>query len=287
MEQALRESEERTRLIVAHALDAVITMDLDGRVTSWNPQAEAIFGWRAEAVIGRLLSETIVPPEHRAAHERGLAHFRHTAEGPVLGRRLELTALRRDGTTIPVELAITPLQVEGTTIFSAFVRDITERKTAERALATSAERLSLLHDIDRAIMAAEAPVAIAGAALQRLQKLLGAPRAIVNLFDLATGETEWLAAIGRRRLRLGGGVRFPLALMGDVKALARGELQVVDTAALPLGPHTEALLASGVQTYMVVPMIAGGELIGAVSFGGPPASSRRNRSALPRRWPRS
>src|SRR5947209_8674303 len=82
----------------------------------------SIFGWPAEAVVGRRLSETIVPPAHREAHERGLAHFRRTGEGPVLNRRIELTALRRDGTEIPVELAITPLQLGGATVFSAFLR---------------------------------------------------------------------------------------------------------------------------------------------------------------------
>src|SRR6184192_3337461 len=90
------------------------------------------------------------------------------------------------------------------------------------------------------------------------------------MFDLEAGEVEWLAAVGRRRVRLGPGVRFPLALMGDVDALRRGELQVVDVNSLPRGPEVEALLASGVHVYMVVPMIAVGELIGGVSFGGAP-----------------
>lgn len=145
-----------------------------------------------------------------------------------------------------------------------------ERRTAA-ALARSTERLTLLHEIDRSLIAATAPGAIAEVVLPRLRDLLGVPRAIVNLFDLATGEVEWLAAAGRRRLHVGPGVRFPLRLMGDVEALRRGELQVVDTASLPRDAHTEALLSSGVHTYIVVPMIAGGELIGAVSFGGAPS----------------
>src|SRR5439155_1138432 len=97
-----------------------------------------------EAVVGRRLSETIVPPAHREAHERGLAHFRRTGEGPVLNRRIELTALRRDGTEIPVELAITPLQLGGVTVFSAFLRDITERRQREQALRDSENSFRLL-----------------------------------------------------------------------------------------------------------------------------------------------
>jgi len=146
-----------------------------------------------------------------------------------------------------------------------------ERRTAA-ALARASERLKLLHQIDRALIAAKAPAEIAEAVLPRLRDLLGVPRAIVNLFDLAAGEVEWLAAVGRRQLHVGPGVRFPLRLMGDLEGLRRGELQVIDTASLPRDSHAEALLASGVHTYMVVPMIVGSELIGAVSFGGAPSA---------------
>jgi signal transduction histidine kinase len=143
---------------------------------------------------------------------------------------------------------------------------------AQAALAKHTERLRIVHEIDRAIIAAEAPHAIAGAVIGPLRELLGVPRAIVNLFDLAAGEVEWLAAAGRHRTRSGPGVRYPIRLMGDLEALKRGEPQVIDTQTLPPGPETAALLASGVNWYMAVPMIAGGELIGALSFGGERAS---------------
>jgi len=395
-QEALHESEERSRLTLARALDAIITIDVEGLILGWNPQAEQLFGWPAEDVLRRRLSEIIIPPAYREAHEKGLARLRETGDGPALNRRLELSALRRDGTEFPVELAITPVQLKGAMVFSAFLRDVTQQRQAQDALRESeasfrllfagnplamwvydvetlhflevnaaavaqygysreeflrmrisdirppedvdrlkdvvaalatgtdetrghtgpwrhrlkdgrvidvdvvshamvfsgrraalvvatdvtelkrseatlakyAERLSILHEIDRAVIAAAAPVEIAQAALQRLRPLLGVPRAIVNLFDLAAGEVEWLAAAGRRRIRGGPGVRFPLKLMGDVDALRRGELQVIDVASLPRGPEAESLLASGVHVYMVVPMIAGGELIGGLSFGG-------------------
>jgi signal transduction histidine kinase len=148
--------------------------------------------------------------------------------------------------------------------------DVTELNRTQEALARHAERLRILHEIDRALLTEDAPEAIAGAVLQPLRRLLGVPRAIVNIFDLAAQEVEWLAAAGRRRVHLGPGVRYSMRLMGDVEALRRGEPQVIDTHALPPGPEVEALLASGVHMYMVVPMIAGGELIGALSFGGAP-----------------
>jgi PAS domain S-box-containing protein len=136
-EEALRATEERTRLIVDNALDAVVTMDTTGTITAWNPQAERTFGWPRAEAIGRTLADTIVPERYRDAHRRGLEHFLATGRGPALNRRLELSALHRDGHEFPIELAITPLETDATVSFSAFVRDITERKQMEQALVES------------------------------------------------------------------------------------------------------------------------------------------------------
>jgi signal transduction histidine kinase len=138
---------------------------------------------------------------------------------------------------------------------------------AQRALERHGERLRLLHEIDQAMVGEKPTEAIAAAVIQPLRRLLGASRAIVNRIDVSAGEVEWIAAAGRRRTHVGPGVRYSVRLMGDVAALQRGETQIVDTRGLPQGRETEALLASGVDVYMVVPMIAGGELLGAVSFG--------------------
>ncbi len=134
-------SAAQTRLILDAALDAVITMDTDGLIREWSPQAEAVFGWKREEVVGTELSACLIPPEFRAAHAAGLAHYRRTGEGKLLHRRLETIALRRDGSRIPVELAITPVRrPDGTVEFSAFVRDITERTRTQSALAASEAR---------------------------------------------------------------------------------------------------------------------------------------------------
>ena len=143
---ALRASEARLRAILRAALDAHITMDEAGTITSWNPQAEAIFGWTEPDVLGRRLSDVIVPPAHREVHLRGIQRFLATGEGPILNRRLELTALRSDGQEFPVELAVTPIRLGDSWTFSAFLRDITERKGAEDALRRSEERYRLLFD---------------------------------------------------------------------------------------------------------------------------------------------
>lgn len=134
-ETTMRQSEARTRSIVQTALDSVISIDATGVITEWNPQAERTFGWSRQEAIGQTLSATIVPLEYREVHERGLKHFLATGEGPVLNKRIELTAVHRDGHKFPVELSIWPVRLGETYTFSAFVRDITERKRAERRLA--------------------------------------------------------------------------------------------------------------------------------------------------------
>jgi len=128
-----QESEQRIRLILETALDAVVMMNPAGIITGWNAEAERIFGWSHEEAVGRRMSDTIVPLQHREAHERGLQKFLDTGEGPMLNRRIEITALHRTGSEFPVELAISPARVGDTWAFSAFLRDISDRRQAEEA----------------------------------------------------------------------------------------------------------------------------------------------------------
>jgi PAS domain S-box-containing protein len=132
--EAAEDSARRTRLIIDTAYDAFVAMDAAGSITDWNHQAELTFGWRREEILGRTVADTIVPPQHREAHWRGLRHFLASGEGPVLGRRIELTALHRDGHEFQVEITIASVPLGGSHLFTAFVHDITERKQAEAEL---------------------------------------------------------------------------------------------------------------------------------------------------------
>jgi PAS domain S-box-containing protein len=123
----IRRFAAREAAILESSLDAVVAMDHLGRVVEFNPAAERTFGYPRSRAIGSELAELIVPPDHREAHRRGLANYLATGEGPVLGRRIELTARRSDGAEFPVELAITRVCVEGPPLFTAFIRDITDR----------------------------------------------------------------------------------------------------------------------------------------------------------------
>lgn len=134
-EAALLQSQERNRAIVDTALDGVITIDAAGIVTEWNAQATAIFGWARDEVMGKLLAETIIPERDREAHAQGIREYLQSGIGPVLNRRIEIAARHRDGHEFPVELAVSPARIGETYIFSAFVRDITDRRRDERRLA--------------------------------------------------------------------------------------------------------------------------------------------------------
>ncbi len=135
-EALTREVEER-RSITDTALDAFVQIDQAGIVIEWNPQAEATFGWPRQEAIGQLLDALIVPPAHRERHTQGLARFLRTGEGTILGNRMELAALRRDGREVTVELTITALRRPDGYIFNGFIRDVTDRIAAEQQLRQS------------------------------------------------------------------------------------------------------------------------------------------------------
>lgn len=133
-EDILKQSEESTRLIIDTARDAFIAIDSQGNILKWNTQAEVTFGWLTDEMIGRQLSETIIPPQHRQAHKHGLQHFRSSGHGPVVNQRIEITALHRDGHEFPIELTIWPMKIGTSYTFNSFIRDITENKRSEEII---------------------------------------------------------------------------------------------------------------------------------------------------------
>ena len=139
-EEELRQSEARKDAVLKSALDAIVTIDQGGNFVEFNPAAERIFGYVRADVIGRPMADLIIPPRLRERHHAGLTHYLATGEGPVLNRQIELPALRADGTEFPAELAIVPVSGAQPPLFTAFLRDITERKQSEEALQGSEAR---------------------------------------------------------------------------------------------------------------------------------------------------
>jgi PAS domain S-box-containing protein len=137
LEADLQQNQERTELIIETVNEAYVKMDAAGIIAAWNPEAEKTFGWSPAEAIGRELAATIIPARHRQEYRQGLKQFLTTGEGRLVRRRLELTALHRDGHEFPVEIIIAPRRVGDTYVFNAFLQDVSARKKFEEALARS------------------------------------------------------------------------------------------------------------------------------------------------------
>ncbi|MGA0564199.1 putative bifunctional diguanylate cyclase/phosphodiesterase [Ancylobacter sp. VNQ12] len=133
--RAGRALSEASRLaMLAAALDSIVTIDEAGQIVDFNPVAEAMFGYTRRAVIGRPLSDTIVPPQHRHAHQSGMARYMAGAEPHILGRRIEIEAITADGRIFPIELTVTEIRTDRRRLFTAYLRDISDRVRAKEAL---------------------------------------------------------------------------------------------------------------------------------------------------------
>jgi PAS domain S-box-containing protein len=133
-EEELRRSEARKAAILDSALDCIVSIDREGCITEFNPAAERTFGYRRDKVLGQQLADVIIPPALREGHRHGFARYLATGEARVLGKRIEMTALRADGSEFPAELAITRISLDGPPSFTGYLRDITERKQSEEEL---------------------------------------------------------------------------------------------------------------------------------------------------------
>ena len=134
-------AEAGARAMLDASLDAVVGMDQDGNVVEWSRQAEVTFGWKRAEAVGQPLVSLFIPERFRARHTAGLAEYRRTGVGPLLGMRIELDACTRDGREIPVELAITPAETPSGHVFTAFIRDLSTRRSSELERLALEERL--------------------------------------------------------------------------------------------------------------------------------------------------
>jgi len=194
----LAASEARKAAIVSGALDCIISIDSAGRVLEFNPAAEATFGFTRDEAVGRDLAELILPDAMRARHQRGLRHYNETGEGPILNRRIEVSALRRDGTELPVELTVTPVAGASPPIFTGYLRDITERREAEAELLASRERLAhIAHTLQASLLPPLLPD-IPGLELASLYRPAGEGNEVggdfYDVFELT--DTQWALVLG-------------------------------------------------------------------------------------------
>jgi PAS domain S-box-containing protein len=290
-EEAVQRSEARKTAILEAALDCVITMNHRGEVIEFNPAAELTFGYRRDEVIGKEMASLIIPSHLADAHREGLARYLETGEGPVLGKRLELSAQRADGSEFPVELTITRVQVSGAPLFTGYIRDISDRKRTEGDL-------SLLLQRERAARTqaerAQERLAFLATASDLLSETLDYSETLKQVASLAVpGLADWC---GIDVLESGRVLNVAMAHADPAKAeLAQrlnrdypqdpearsGAPQVLRTGKCELyhemsdadliapaqdDEHRQILRELGLRSAMIVPLAARGRTFGAISF---------------------
>jgi len=190
-EAALRRSETLKAAILVASLDGIVTMDHHGRIVEFNPAAERTFGWTHAQAVGKTVAELLIPPRLREAHFAGLRHFMDTGLGPVLGRRIEVPALRADGSEFPAELTIVALSTDPP-VFAAYIRDITERVNGDARLREAVNRENLLNRIGQAVRSSANTLEIRAIASATAGQSLKADRCFFVIYDLPnnTGRIE-------------------------------------------------------------------------------------------------
>jgi len=257
-------AEARLRAIIDSALDAIVTTDGDSVITGWSAHAETMFGWTAEEALGRTLAETIIPPQHRDGHAAGVRRYLRTGQARILNRRVEITALRRDGSEFPVELTVAPAHGGGQVVFSAFIRDLSERRRADARLAAE-------HAVTRVLAEAASVEAAAMPLLRVMGETLGWE--LGCLWRIEDGHLRVAACWSADPAHAAGFQESSRAfefgrsqgLPGRAWAEA-GPVWVVDAtrdASFPRAPHA---VRAGLRAAFAFPVQAGGEVLGVIEF---------------------
>ncbi|MCH5670783.1 response regulator [Streptomyces gilvus] len=222
--EALRLLQEQARSVIDTARDAFVSIDEDGLVIDWNQSAERLFGFSHRETMGRPLTETIIPERYRAAHAAGLQRVLAGGEAHVLGRRIELSALHRDGHEIPIELTVWRLKSAKARCFNAFVRDISERKHTEAALAEAR---------DQAIAASQAKSQFVASMSHEIRTPMNG---VIGLSNLLLGTT-----LDPEQRRYAEGIQAAgtalLSLINDILDFSKLEAGKVEFEQAPFSPQ--------------------------------------------------
>lgn len=265
-EQELRDSEARKSAILETALDCVISMDHEGKVVEFNPAAERTFGYTREQIVGQELCQFIIPPSLRESHRQGLARYFATGEGRVLGKRLELPAMHADGREFPAELAITRITSDGRPLFTAYLRDITDRRRSEQFRDA---RLEVTQALSEATSVEEAVRGVLRAICEHLRWDLGFFWQVDDRDDRLECRASWRGselqvdeietASRSRRFQKGEG------LPGKVWASAE-PAWVLDIARETNFPRLSTALKHGLHSALACPIVVNERVLGVIEF---------------------
>jgi PAS domain S-box-containing protein len=293
-ETELVESEARKSAVLEAALEAIITMDEHGAIVEMNAAAAEMFGRDRDEVIGQELAALLIPPSLRERHREALHRYRRTGRGRILGRRLELTAMRADGSEFPMELTVTRVQLPDPDeiLFTGYIRDITPRRRAEELQARLFEseravREQVERAHDRVAFLADASVLLS-ASLDSRRTLTKIARLVVpRLADWCSVDLVepdgTIAAVavthadpGKVELAREYRRRYPAHVdePGDVASVvASGLAEIVPEVSpgalerdIPDPERRAMAIELGMRSTMIVPLVARGRALGAITF---------------------
>jgi PAS domain S-box-containing protein len=260
-------AEARMSAMFVTALDAIVGMDDSGRITDFNPAAERIFGYARHQIIGQRMSDKLVPPQLRESHERGFARYLSTGEARMLGRVVELTALRSDGVEIAIELALSRVDAAGDASFFGFVRDVSQRRRDEAALVERALVAGVSARIGLTLTRSDGMRELLASCCDILVQELGVAFARVWLFDRGSQILELQASAGMYTHLDGAHARVPIGQL-KIGRIAEQRLRHVtnDVAGdpwigSPAWAHAEKLVA-----FAGYPLTVDGELVGVLAM---------------------
>jgi PAS domain S-box-containing protein len=268
------------RAILDAALDCVISIDDRGRITYFNKSAERTFGYRPSEAIGQDLADVIIPPALRDAHRRGLAQYLKTGATKILGRRLELTAIRADGSEFPAELTVTKIEAPGRPAFIGFVRDITERLRGEEELRLARDRLesfaaeqASLRRVATLVARQTTPDELFAVVAEEVAHVLGVGSITVIRYD--AGETMTAVGVSGELMQFMLGVSWPLDQTAIAQVIRRTRQSAIIDLASSDTTLAARLVSSGLRVATGVPIVVEGRLWGAM------LAHESDREALP------
>jgi PAS domain S-box-containing protein/diguanylate cyclase (GGDEF)-like protein len=268
-ERARRESESLKGAILASSLDALVTIDHHGNIVEFNPAAEATFGFTRGQALGKPLAELVIPPRHRDAHSRGFARYLATGEGPVLGKRIEIEAMRADGTEFPVELTITPIHSGSTPLFTGFIRDITQRRAAETRIKRLNRVYAVLSGINSLIVRVQNREDLYRGACRIAVEAGQFPKAWIGEVEPGSKSVSLIATHGADAPffeRLAAALRTDIA-QGGIVAQAVKERRAVISNDIEHDPRVlgrDVAVATGSRAIAVLPLTVGNGIAGVL-----------------------
>jgi PAS domain S-box-containing protein len=270
---------ERLSAYLQAAIDCVIVADASGRIVEFNPAAERTFGYSREEALGRTMAELIVPPSLRARHTAAFARFVKTREASMLGRRVELTGMRADGSEFPVELALSQVEAEPVLIFGA-LRDISATKRAENHLRELAAEQAALRQVATLVAHESSPERLAAAVVEQVGRVFDVPvvrliryepTAAVVVGSFSENDDEPFPIDSRRQLDEPG-------LLATIRHTGHAA-RVEDYGQTP-GDGAGEVRAAGMRSAVGAPIVVGGRVWGAIVLLSPrPASFPKDTEA--------